>query len=181
MKKLLAIILTSAFFTACGGASGGNSVAVNSPAAAKSDKIVVKIKGEEKPFEVKKGVATVREDLRGLYFVLANYDIDMTGKEALTAPRTTAEGQMRIIFGVTNKVPGTDYKMPIPPGDYESLNVSADIDRDGKPGTGIGFMTNTPQKITITSITNETVTGFVDYTAGENSIKGKFEAKILPD
>lgn len=182
MKKNLIIVCAAVFFAACSGGSvttkSVNGSNVSSPTA-KSDKLTVKIGGVEKPFEIKKSVATVREDLRMLYILVANYDIDMTGKQGLSAPRTTAEGEVKILFGIENKTPGTDYKTPVPTGEY--AKVTAYIERDGKPSSEYYFIKDTPKKITITSITNDTVTGFVEFAQGETSLNGKFEAKIIPD
>ena len=178
MKKLLAIILASAFFTACGGASGGNSIIP----AVSSDKFTVKLKGAEVPFEMKKAVATVRPDLKQLQLLFANYEIDLEGKTIMGAPPTSAPGQKRIVVYITNKkATQAVYKTPIMPGEYtEGINIVFDNRDDDFAGAAMMKPGGT-HKVTITSITEEKVTGSVDLTVGDNSIKGKFEAKILPN
>ncbi len=184
MKKLLAIILASAFFTACGGgSSGGNSNSVIP--AVSSDKFTVKLKGAEVPFEIKKAVASVRLDLKEMQLLFANYEINMEGKTIMGAPNTFAAGQKYIKISVKNeKATPAEYKTPIKPGDYTENIYTGYYDHDSKL-TSI-YETFFPQnggtrKVTITSITEEKVTGIVDLSVGDNSIKGKFEAKFLPE
>lgn len=185
MKKLIAIILASVFFMACGGGSniagGGNSIIP----ALSSDKFTVKLKGAEVPFEVKKAVATIRPDLKQLQLLFANYDIDLAGKSIMGAPNTFASGQTYIKVTITNnKATQAEYKTPIKPGEYAEDIYVGYYDYDSR-NTNLyeTFFTKNGSinKVTITSITADTVTGSVDLSVGDNSIKGKFEAKIIPN
>jgi hypothetical protein len=179
MKKLLAIILTSAFFAACGGGAsgGGNNTIIP---ALSSDKFTVKLKGAEVPFEMKKSVATVRPDLKELQLFFANYDINLEGTTIMGAPPTSAAGQKHItVYIKNNKATSAQYKTPITPGEYtEDIYIRFDNHDDSFAGAEMMKPGGT-HKVTITSITEDTVTGSVDLTVGDNSIKGKFEAKML--
>lgn len=180
MKKLLAIILASAFFTACGGGSGGNSVGVNSPAA-QSDKFTVKLKGAEVPFKMNKAVATVRPDLKTLQLLFANYEIDLEGKTIMGAPKTFDPGQKQIkVFIENKKATPAEYKTPVKSGEYSEDIVVGFYNHDDPNVYSLFTKPGGTHKVTITSITEEKVTGSVDLSNGDNSIKGTFEAKILP-
>jgi len=183
MKKLLTIILASAFFAACGGASGGNSSSILP--ALSSDKFTVKLKGADVPFEIKKAVATVRPDLKELQLLLANYEINMDGKTIMGAPNTFAAGQKHIKVTIHNKkATQAEFRTPVKPGEYTEDIYTGYYDHDSNQ-TSIYetfFAKNGgTRKVTITSITADTVTGSVDMEVGDNSIKGKFEAKFLPE
>ncbi len=180
MKNIILIILVSAFFTACGGGSGGgNSSTINSPAMS-SDKFTVKLKGADVPFEMKKSVAVLREDLKQLQLLFANYEIDMSGKSIMGAPPTTAPGQKRIAVYIKNKkATQAEYKTPITPGEYTE-DIFVNFDNRDDDFAGAAFLKPGAYKVTITSITADTVTGSVDLSIGDNLIKGKFEAKFLP-
>jgi hypothetical protein len=180
MKKLLTIILVSAFFTACGGASGGGGSSIIPSLT--SDKFTVKLKGADVPFEMKKAAATIRPDLKELQLLFANYDIELAGTTIMGAPRTSAPGQKYIKFFIKNqKATSAEYKTPIKPGEYTEDIVTSYYDHD-EPSLYETFFAKQggTRKVTITSITEEKVTGTVDITVGDNSIKGKFEAQFLP-
>lgn len=182
MKKLIAIILASAFFAACsnsGSTSGGSNILPSIP----PDKFMVKLKGAEVPFEVKKAVATVRPDLKELQLLFANYDIDLQGKTLMGAPVTVAAGQKHIkVFIKNKKATQSEYKTPVPPGEYSEDIYVGYYDHDN-PSLHETFFTKNggTHKVTITSITADTVTGSVELSVGDNLIKGKFEAKMLPN
>lgn len=177
MKKLIAIILVSAFFTACGSSGNGGGIIP----AMSSDKFVVKLKGAEVPFEMKKAVATVRGDLKQMQLLFANYDIDLTGKTIMGAPFTSAPGQKRITVYITNKkATPAEYNAPVTPGEY-SDDIGVVFDNRDDDFAGAAFMKpGGAYRVTITSVTADTVTGRVDLSIGDNLIKGKFEAKIIP-
>ncbi len=99
------------------------------------------------------------------------------------APETFAPGQKHIKVSIKNKkATPAEYKTPIKPGEYtEDINTGY-YDHD-TPSLYETFFTERggTRKVTITSITEEKVTGTVDLAVGDNSIKGKFEAKFLPE
>lgn len=174
MKKLLAIILAGAFFTACG--SGGGILPSMS-----SDKFTVKLNGTEVPFEIKKAVATVRPDLKQLQLLFANYDIDLAGKTIMGAPRTSEAAQKHFrVYLKNEKATQAEYKTPIKLGEYtENIYIESDNNNDQDAGATL-MKSGGTRKVVITSINDEKVTGTVDITVGDSSIKGAFEAKFIP-
>ena len=175
MKRSYAFVIVCLIFTACGSGGPGGIIPGLS-----SDKFVVKLKGAEVPFEMKKSVATIRGDLKQMQLLFANFDIDLAGKTIMGAPRTSAPGQERIAIYITNKkATPAEYKTPVMPGEY-SEDIYVNFDNRDDDFAGAAFLKPGAYKVIITSVTADTVTGSVDLSVGDNVIKGKFEAKIIP-
>lgn len=118
------------------------------------------------------------------YIYLANYEMDPTMRKPLTAPE-----QLRVGISLLGEA-GTKDDSPFKVGIYDakaekinaiySISVATFI--DGKQ-VETDFDTHSSDKkvsgaVKITSVTAETVSGEVDLTEGDKSIKGTFTAKL---
>jgi hypothetical protein len=117
---------------------------------------------------------------------VANYDLD-SGNFAMTLDKPmTSEDQMRVVFSLVGEE-GTNDKSVLKAGTY-----SAKADKYMKVET-VGIVTrrgNADVKswldrstlsgdVKITSVSDDTVSGDIDVTAGEATINGSFTAKLL--
>lgn len=119
------------------------------------------------------------------YIVLANYDLDTSfGMNSMNKPVTAAD-QIRVSFQLVGDE-GTDDKAAIKTGSYSPKSEKfAKVDyitvayfADGKESS-VSFDTKkTNGEIKITSVSGDTVSGEIDLTEGERSVKGKFAAKM---
>ena len=122
-------------------------------------------------------------------FVISNYDLGEKITEMNLQGSANEEGRMRVGFTIIGEK-GTDEKTPIKVGEYLSRvgNVGETINSanggyfavsvDGKEE--LKFLTLSEMKagkIKIDSVSGDTVSGEVDITDGDMSIKGKFTLK----
>ncbi len=187
MKKLLLIALLSAFLTACGAAGIGT----NAP------KLDVKVGGKDSTLNVKSGfvnlsdmVSTapgkpdVKTSAHTIY--VANYELDTTTPGWMKKP-LTAPDQMRVEIQLTGEEATTKdspFKVTTYSANADKFNsvrfVQIVTFADGKQ-TESRFDTSTSKmngEVKITSVTAETVSGEVNLTEGDKSIKGTFTAKL---
>jgi len=191
MRKLLIVIFASLWLTACGAAGTGTS----------APKLDVKVGGKDSTLNVKSGAvyysgmaitAPGKPDVKTSihYIYLANFEMDTTGPAWMRKPLTAPE-QMRVDLGLTGE-DGTNEKSPFKVGTYSAqadkvngvrtaiINTFADgkqtdtrfeslMSLGGKGANG---------EVKITSVTADTVSGEVDLTEGDKSIKGTFTAKL---
>lgn len=191
MKKLLFIALLITVLTACGAAGIGTS----------APKLDVKIGGKDSALNVKSGfvnqsemVATapgkpdVKTFLHKIY--IANFEMDTNGPGWMNKP-LTAPDQMRVELQLMGE-DGTGKDSPFKVGTYAAQAdktsgvrvVNIRTFADGKQ-TDTSFDTLMGSKdkkaageVKITSVTADTVSGEVDLTEGDKSIKGTFTAKL---
>jgi hypothetical protein len=186
MKKLLLSALISAILTACG---------------ATAPKLDVKVGGKTSTWDVKSGAVypsemaftapgkpNVKTFLHKIY--LANFEIDTNGPAWMNNPLNAPE-QMRVEIDLTGE-DGTDMKSPFKIGTYSAQAdktsgvrfVEIRTFADGKEikTTFDSLMGNKDKKaggeVKITNVTVDTVSGEVDLTEGDKSIKGAFTAKL---
>ncbi|HQX54769.1 MAG TPA: hypothetical protein PLP07_02495 [Pyrinomonadaceae bacterium] len=188
MKQLLTIIVFAMILTACGAGTGGSA------------KIDIKVGGKDVSLETKtsgtyKNVKTFT-DINGkattattFQVGLANYEMDPATPLTMSKPLTSPD-QVRLMIQLVGEE-GTDSKSEFKPGIYKadpqqkymSLNYLAVFQfADGKE-TNTNFDTSfSASKITgqveIKSVTADTVSGTIDVTEGDKSVKGSFTAKI---
>ncbi len=192
MKTLFLIIGLSLFLTACGAAG----VAITAP------KLDVKVSGKSSTMDVKSGAVdqsemvftdpgkpNVKTFLHKIY--LANFEMDTNGVAWMNKPLTAPE-QMRVEIDLTGE-DGTDKNSPFKVGTYatqtkDAMGVRTVIIKtfaDGKPTDtrfdslmSIGGGKKAEGEVKITNVTADTVSGEVDLTEGDKSIKGNFTAKL---
>lgn len=117
---------------------------------------------------------------------VANYDLD-AGNFSMTLDKPLAsEEQLRIVFSLIG-AEGTNDKSALKAGTYsakadkfmkvESVGV---VSRRGSSETKTWFDRSILSgQVTITSASADQISGDIDVTAGDNSIKGSFTAKVL--
>ena len=186
MKKILFIICAALVFAACGGGAGSSKLDIK--AGGKDSTLNIKSSGSDtsvKTFTDKDGKMTKAPIT---YIYLANYDLDMTNAGTMRKPLTAAD-QIRVGLALTGEE-SPDDKAAFKAGTYkaaptEKYNkidwLSVSTFADGKEAK-TDFETNFSQsKITgevkITSVTADSISGEIDVTDGDKSVKGSFTAK----
>ena len=193
MKKTLFLIIgVSIFLTACGAAG----VAPTAP------KLDIKVGGKSSTLDVKSGVVNpsemvftapgkpnVKTFLHKIY--IANFEMDTSGVAWMNNPLTAPE-QMRVQIELTGEE-GTDKNSPFKVGTYTAqadktsgvrtviIRTFADgkqIDTKFDSLMSIGGGKKAEGEVKITNITADIVSGEVDLTEGDKSIKGSFTAKL---
>ncbi len=191
MKKLLLGSIASLCLAACGAAGVGSS----------PPKLDVKVGGKDSTLNVKSGAVNysamaftapskpdVKVSLHTIY--LANFEMDTTGPAWMNKP-LTAPDQMRVEVQLTGE-DGTNEKTPLKVGTYSAQAEKVNGTRfakvltfaDGKQTeTRFDSLMDTSGKkaageVKITSVTADTVSGEVNLTEGDKSIKGTFTANL---
>lgn len=188
MKKLLILIFASFCLSACSAAGIGSS----------PPKLDVKVGGKDSTLNFKSGAAylsamaftapgkpAIKTFAHTLY--VANFEMDTTGPAWMNKPLTSAE-QMRVDIQLTGE-DGTNEKSPFKVGTYsaqaENVNgvrvVRINTFADGKQTqTALDTMSGSKAtgELKITSVSADDVSGEVNLTDGDKSIKGTFTAKL---
>jgi hypothetical protein len=189
MKKLL-IIAASILLAACGGAGGG-SAKMDIKIGGKDTSLAVKSSGSDKgvkTFTDKDGKMTTATSF---YAIMANYEMDTKNVATMKKPLTAAD-QARVMLQLIGEE-GTDQKSEFKAGTYkadptgkfmkvDSLTVFTFV--DGKEVSTSFDTSFSTSKITgevrVRSVTAEEISGEIDITDGDKSVKGTFTAKIPP-
>jgi len=189
MQKLLIIVIVALFVAACGAVGPGTG----------SQKLDVKIGGKGSTLELKPGATylgnvistapgkpNIQTFAHTIY--LANYDIDAS-YPGWTRKPLAAPDHMRIDIQITGEE-GTKDDSPFKVGTYSpkadkfntvrSVIINSMV--DGKE-TKTSFDTFSSAKtvngeLKITAVTADTVSGEVDLSEGDKSIKGTFTANL---
>lgn len=190
MKRLYLIVGLSLFLTACGAVGAETTSA---------PQMVVKVGGKDSTLNVKSSFVSYREmafaapgksnmstSVHTIY--LANYEMK-TASPGWMRMSLNAPDQMRVSLELTGE-DGTKKHSPFKVGTYgaqarnvNGLRLAKVITfSDGKQ-TEMEFDTMSSSKkaegeVRITSVTADTVSGEVDLTEGDKSIKGTFTAKL---
>lgn len=199
MKTLYLILGLSLFLTACGaGASSSNGGAPTATAT----KLDVKTGGgKNSSLDVKSGVvypsevtstAPGKPDVKTFAHTLhlANYDLDTSAPGWMRKP-LAAPDQMRVEIQLTGEV-GTTKDSPFKVGSYSAqadktngvrvVKVVAFADGRQTETSFDSLMGLRDKKafgeVKITNLTADTVSGEVDLTEGDKTIKGAFTAKL---
>ena len=181
----LLVSVVALSLSACSKGSGGNDLHVKSPAAGEKD---VAIKSGY-AFAVTKSFTDINQKITTavVYNVFtANYDLDAANFGMTLEKPMTADDQMRVVFSLVGEE-GTKDPASLKAGTYSAKadkymkveNVGI-VTRKGAADTKTWFDRNSlTGQVTLSSVTGDSVSGDIDVTAGENSIKGSFTAKIL--
>jgi len=187
MKKLWLIILAILFVSACGAAGGGGS------------KLDIKVGGKDSTLTIKSGgvyygnvistspgkpnVQTFAHDI-----YLANYEMDTTSAATMRKPLTAAD-QIRVELQLTGE-DGTKTDSPFKVGTYSAKadkinrvrSIIVATFADGKETrTTFDTMGLTPKAdgdVKLTAVTADSISGEVNLSDGDKSIKGKFTTKL---
>ncbi|MGZ5484233.1 MAG: hypothetical protein ACXWID_19940 [Pyrinomonadaceae bacterium] len=165
--------------------SGGNSLHVKSPAAGDKD-LAIK---SGYAYAVTKSFTDINQKITtaaSCNVYAANYDLD-AGNFAMTLDKPmTTDDNVRVTFSLVGEE-GTNEKSPLKTGTY-----SAKADKYLKVET-VGIVTrkggadskywldrsSLTGDVKVTSVSDDSVSGDIDVTAGGASIKGSFTAKFL--
>lgn len=193
MKNIYLILGISLFLAACGGGGGAN---VGTGATAGTSKLDVKAGGKDSTLNVKSGGASysgmnysipgqpaTKASIHTIH--IANYELDRASPaKALTTP-----DQMRVDIRITGE-DGTWDNSPFKVGTYspkaDKFNLVSNVTivtfADGKQ-IETRFDNSSGNKkvdgeVKITSVTADTVSGEVNLTEGDKSVKGTFTANL---
>ena len=195
MKTLYLILGLTLFLTACGAAGSGTGGGTTAP------KMDVKVGGKSTTLDVKSGVVNPSEmvstapgkpDLKtsAHTIYIANYELDASSPGWMNKPLTTPD-QIRVDIQLTGEE-STTKDSPFKVGAYAAQADKTNGVRvvkirtlaDGKQ-TDTNFESLMGYKdkkaageVKITSVTGDTVSGEVDLTEGDKSLKGAFTAKL---
>lgn len=164
-----------------------------------SAKLNVKTNGKEAAMEIKTGMASfgnvistspgkanVQTFSHSIY--LANFEMDTTSVATMKKP-LSAPDQIRIMIGLQGE-DGTKDDSPFKVGTYtlksERFNkvstVMISTFADGKEKTDsfdtMSSMSKADGEVKITSVTPDSVSGEINVTEGDKSVKGTFTAKL---
>lgn len=188
MKQFILAIIVGAAALACGGGIGG-AAKMDIKAGGKDTSLSVKSSGSDRSVKTFTDLGGKVTTATSFYAIMANYDLDTTNVATMKKPLTAPE-QVRVLLQLIGEE-GTDQKADIKPGIYkadpkekymklDSLSVATFA--DGKE-TNTSFDTMfSGSKITgqveVTAVTADAVSGKIDVTDGDKSVKGTFTAKI---
>ncbi|MBS1796109.1 MAG: hypothetical protein JSS81_19815 [Acidobacteria bacterium] len=134
--------------------------------------------------ETKDGQTNVAK-ASSIYIVLGNYDIDTSSGMISMEKPVTAADQVRISIQLIGQE-GTDDKTGLKTGTYPAKAdkfgkidyVNVAYFADGKESKNIFDIAKAAGEVRITSVSAEAVSGEIDLTEGDKSIKGSFTAKL---
>jgi hypothetical protein len=182
----LCLIALALFVGGCSkGAGGGNSLHLKSPATGEKDMPVK----SGYAFAVTKTFTDTSNKITAAsaYNVYAaNYDLDAANFAMTLNKPLTADDQMRVEFSLIGEQ-GTNDKTPLKAGAYsakadkfmkvESVGI---VSRKGGADNKVWLDRSTlTGEVKVTSATADEISGDIDVSAGDTSIKGSFTAKIL--
>ncbi|HEV2905311.1 MAG TPA: hypothetical protein VGW32_09695 [Pyrinomonadaceae bacterium] len=182
---LLTIAVSSLLLSGCSKGGGGNSLHVKSPAVGEKD-LVVK---SGYAFAVTKSFTDINQKITTAvtYNVhAANYDLDATNFGMTLEKPMASEDQLRLVFSLVGEE-GTKDHAPIKAGTYSAkadkymkVETVGIVTRKGNADTKTWFdRSSLTGQVNVTSVTDDSISGDIDVTAGDSAIKGSFTAKIL--
>jgi hypothetical protein len=194
MKKIFLILALSLFFTGCGAGAGGG-------VTASAPKLDVKVGGKSVTLDVKSGMVDMSEmvatapgkpDLKTFLhkIYVANFEMDTSGVAWMNKPLTAPE-QVRVQIDLLGEA-GTTKESPFKVGTYPAqadktsgvrsvtiLTFDGAKQADARFNSLMGYADKKAAgEVRITAVTADTVSGEVDLTEGDKSIKGNFTAKL---
>lgn len=188
MKRIFMIFVIVNLAIACGGgAGGGSTIAIK--AGGKDVSLTTKASGTYRTVKTFTDIDQNITKATAFDVYLANYEMDPTSPMTMRKPLTAAD-QVRLSMQLIG-AEGTDQNAEFKAGTYkadpagkymklDSLSVSTFA--DGKEVTTRFETMLTGSKITgqveVKSVTADAISGTIDVTDGDKTIKGDFVAKI---
>ena len=181
---LFLFVLCTLTLSGCSKGGGGNSLHVKSPVSGEKD-LAVK---SAYTFAVTKSFTDINQKITTavVYNVFtANYDLDSANFGMTLEKPMASEENMRVVFSLVGEEGTKDG--PLKAGTYSAKadkymkveNVGI-VTRKGSADTKTWFdRSSLSGQVTLTSVTDDSVSGDIDVTAGDSTIKGSFTAKIL--
>ncbi|MFT3743162.1 MAG: hypothetical protein QM785_02605 [Pyrinomonadaceae bacterium] len=186
MKKLIVITMCSLFISACGGAGGGSSLSIKAGGA--DVPMSVKSSGSDKSvFTYTPGPGQQPITATSFSAMFGNYEMDTTNFATMKKKLASAD-QARVSFSFYGES-GSGLKDEVKPGTYKVdkegrfmsvSTVTVTTFADGKDKETYFDLRAADAKgeIKITSVTADAVSGSIDVSQGDNSVKGNFTAKV---
>ena len=182
---LVAISIVALSLSACSKGGGGNSLHVKHASAGDKD-LTVK---SSYAYAVTKSFTDINQKITtaALYNVyVANYDLDASNFGMTLDKPMASEDQMRVVFSLVGEE-GTKDPAPLKAGTYSAkadkymkVETVGIVTRKGSADTKNWFdRSSLTGQVTLTSVTDDSISGDIDVTAGDSTIKGSFTAKIL--
>ena len=183
-KLLLPLIACALLIAGCS-KSGGNHLHVKSPSAGEKDMDVK----SSFAYAVTKTFTDINQKITtaATYNVYAaTYDLD-SGNFAQTLQKPlTADDQVRVEFNLVSEE-GTKENSPLKTGTYSAkadkymkVETVGIVTRKGGADNKLWLDRSTlTSEVQVTSVSDDAISGDIDVTAGDASIKGAFTAKIL--
>lgn len=174
MKKIyIALVcLVSIFITACGFMGGGTE-------------LTVKVGGKERALNGKASYVHFSEvSPIGATFDIANFEPKKVEGKTVAFDDLKSADQVHVKFNI---IGGKESNLEIKPGEYKldgesgTNRASSVVITYQKEGT-FGFpvlLKNGQGKVTITSVSDDSISGSIDVNDSDNFIKGSFTSKLL--
>ena len=171
--------------SACSKGGGSNDLHVKSPAVGEKD-LTAK---SSYSFPVTKSFTDVNQKITTavVYNVFAaNYDLDATNFGMTLDKPMTSDDQVRVVFSLVGEE-GTKDPSALKAGTYSAKadkymkveNVGI-VTRKGGADSKSWFDRNMlTGQVTVSSVTEDSISGDIDVTAGDSAIKGSFTTKLL--
>jgi len=180
----LGVIALALFVGGCG-KGGGNGLHVKSPATGEKD-VAVK---SAYTFAVNKTFTDTSNKITmasAYNFDAANYDLDATNFAMTMEKPLTSDDQVRVMFSLIGEQ-GTDEKAPLKTGTYSAkadkfmkAETVGIVSRKGGADNKVWLDRSTlTGEVKVTSASADEISGDIDVSAGDTSIKGSFTAKVL--
>jgi hypothetical protein len=178
-------MIAGLFFAACGGGAGKIDIKIGG----KDTSLAVKSSGSDKSVKTFTDKENKVTTATSFYAIAANYDMETTNVATMKKPLTAPE-QARVMVQLIGEE-GTDQKSDLKPGTYKADpagkfmkvdSLSVITFADGKEVNTSFDMTFSGSKVTgevrVKSVTADAISGEIDITEGDKSVKGTFTAKI---
>lgn len=187
MKRSLIIGALTLLTVACGAGESKLDVKLGSKDAA----FAIKSSGSDMSVKTFTDIAGKITTASSFYAVMASYDMDTKNVATMKKPLTAAD-QVRMTLQLIGEE-GTDQNSALKTGIYkadpkekfmkvDSLTITTFV--DGKEAVTTFDTMFSGSKITgqveVTSITADAISGKIDVTEGDKSVKGAFSAKVAP-
>jgi hypothetical protein len=185
MRKLIVITMCALFISACG---GGGSSSLSIKAGGKDVPMNVKSSGSDKSvFTYTPGVGQSPITATSFSAIFGNYEMETTNFATMKKKLASAD-QARVSFSIYGEA-GTGLNDEVKPGTYKVdkearfmsvSTITVTTFADGKDKESYFDLRSADAKgeIKITSVSADAVSGSIDVTQGENSVKGTFTAKV---
>lgn len=187
MKRILIIFVLVNLALACGGGVGGASIAIK--AGGKDINLATKTSGTYKTVKTFTDINQNITKATAFDVYLANYEMDATSPMTMRKPLTTPD-QVRLSMQLIG-AEGTDHNSEFKPGVYKADptgkymkldSLSMTTFADGKEVNTRFETMSTGSKISgqveVKTVTADSISGTIDVTEGDKTIKGDFVAKI---
>lgn len=185
ISLLVAVGIAALSFSACSKGGGGNTLHVKHSSAGDKD-LAVK---SSYAFAVTKSFTDINQKITTAvtYNVYAaDYDLDASNFGMTLDKPMASEDQMRVVFSLVGEE-GTKDPAPLKTGTYSAkadkhmkVETVGIVARKGNTDTKNWFdRSSLNGQVTLTSVTDDSISGDIDVTAGDGAIKGSFTAKIL--